>query len=538
MRGKKGFTLLELAIVLLILGILIGLGAGVATILIKRAKFAENKEIMEANLSAIKSYISANSTLPTDTSALAYTIDAYGKNIIYVYSANLGNSVCGYSGTNITLNLGCTDHTCTSPSQVVTDVAFLIISGGANHNIQTVNTANPDIVQQTADPYTYRVDAPVTINIYAPFTQNVDDFHDDFYRPDPYDDIVKWVTIHELYNDANCPEGVSIETQSLPPATEDKTYEVFLEATGPNLKWGILNGGTCDITNTTVSGVSGIAWLNLDQNGRLYGFVNEFNGDPGVLQSCTVTLNINDLCVCADMNNNNSCDTGSPDFEAFAEANYTLTVNAQPVKIITSSPLPDAWEGTDYATLNVVIDADGGSGNYTYSLINAPAWLNIDPSTGLLSGTPPADTGCSESVITFAVRVQDNNCGTVDVKSFSMNVKDPDCYTSGGNGGGGGGGGRGCSSYTLRILNSSQITVSYNINGGRCNNLLAGQSVTRAGLAPTDVLDLRQNSWCWDTQLISGDMQSLDINNDCVVDITCECIWWSIWCIGVFCSNQ
>ncbi len=43
---KKGFTVIELAIVLVVIGILIGLGVGLVGILTKQAKLKESREIV------------------------------------------------------------------------------------------------------------------------------------------------------------------------------------------------------------------------------------------------------------------------------------------------------------------------------------------------------------------------------------------------------------------------------------------------------------------------------------------------------------
>jgi hypothetical protein len=77
----------------------------------------------------------------------------------------------------------------------------------------------------------------------------------------------------------------------------------------------------------------------------------------------------------------------------------TLLVTA-PLQITTTS-LPNGVSGYFYTTQ---VNASGGTLPYTYSVIGAPSGLTIDPSQGVISGTPLA-TGTS----IFTVQVQDSS---------------------------------------------------------------------------------------------------------------------------------
>ncbi|MCA8917522.1 MAG: putative Ig domain-containing protein [Planctomycetes bacterium] len=70
--------------------------------------------------------------------------------------------------------------------------------------------------------------------------------------------------------------------------------------------------------------------------------------------------------------------------------------------ISTTSPLTSVNEGSP---VSVQFGATGGVQPYTWSLQNQPSWLNIDSSTGLLTGTPPIGTGTT--TIQFDVSVTD-----------------------------------------------------------------------------------------------------------------------------------
>jgi len=77
---------------------------------------------------------------------------------------------------------------------------------------------------------------------------------------------------------------------------------------------------------------------------------------------------------------------------------YILTVNNIPppvnhAPVITTTPVTSVNEGSLYSYDVNAIDSDGDT--LTYSLVHAPSWLSINPSTGLVTGTAPivsADT--------------------------------------------------------------------------------------------------------------------------------------------------
>ncbi|MCX8034314.1 MAG: prepilin-type N-terminal cleavage/methylation domain-containing protein, partial [Thermodesulfovibrio sp.] len=64
-RNNNGLTLVEVAIVLVILGLLIGLGASLIGPLTKRAKLNDTQERLNANVESIISWSAGNKRLPT-----------------------------------------------------------------------------------------------------------------------------------------------------------------------------------------------------------------------------------------------------------------------------------------------------------------------------------------------------------------------------------------------------------------------------------------------------------------------------------------
>src|SRR5439155_40106 len=70
---------------------------------------------------------------------------------------------------------------------------------------------------------------------------------------------------------------------------------------------------------------------------------------------------------------------------------------------------------------NAASDADLPANTLTFSLVSAPAGVNLDPSSGVLSWTPTEAQGSSTNLIT--VRVTDNGAPPLsDTKSFTVVV--------------------------------------------------------------------------------------------------------------------
>ncbi len=66
---KEGFTLIELAMVLVVIGLLIGLGMGLIGPLTKRAKLIETRETVKQAKEAVLGYAVKNGYLPANLEA-------------------------------------------------------------------------------------------------------------------------------------------------------------------------------------------------------------------------------------------------------------------------------------------------------------------------------------------------------------------------------------------------------------------------------------------------------------------------------------
>lgn len=228
-HSDRGFTLIELAIVLVIVGLLVGIGASMVGPLTKRAKYTETKEALQNASQSIIGYAATMGNRLPDAATFPAIIktskDAWGKSLSYIFDNALtgSTSICNRTTTNITVRR-CNNAACTAPV-VITNVAFLVVSSGPNYNNQTGTSQ--------------AVAAPTTFNIYEPDVGAVDGCNDPpvGVRLERYDDIVDFVTIYDLkVKSGSVGKELGIVTRFL-----------------PNGKVGNLYG------STTVSAVNGTA---------------------------------------------------------------------------------------------------------------------------------------------------------------------------------------------------------------------------------------------------------------------------------------
>lgn len=178
---KEAFTLIELAIVLVIIGLLVGFGTGIIGVLTKRTKYMESREDLKRASEALKGYAIRFGYLPPSRPFDQYDPEKPDPafNLVGVKGHDSQNRALLYqvapeltSGDLCTLNA--TTLTITDKGNPKSNLAYLVIGAGLNYNLQTNRT------------------------IYTQGQANVDDFPYDFNRPEEYDDIVEYVSLYEL----------------------------------------------------------------------------------------------------------------------------------------------------------------------------------------------------------------------------------------------------------------------------------------------------------------------------------------------------
>ena len=267
--GEKGLTLIEIAIVMVIMGILIAIGASMLGPLTKRAKHLETDTTLDGAVDAVVAYATTNKKLPvwTDGNDLVlspnefhYIIsnrnDAWSNPLFYrfadgiapytVYPDLSASDICAATATNLAITR-CSDALCTTP-QVTRDIAFIVYSSGANKNYQTIlpgywppppvltppTLPSPPYPTGIFTAYVYdqditmvtdRVSSPPSIPV--PNTnplQTIADMNDNGCASNEdrcrYDDIVKYMTLTELKTKIGCTRydrcsaGIAVRNQS------------------------------------------------------------------------------------------------------------------------------------------------------------------------------------------------------------------------------------------------------------------------------------------------------------------------------------
>src|SRR5213075_178563 len=103
---------------------------------------------------------------------------------------------------------------------------------------------------------------------------------------------------------------------------------------------------------------------------------------------------------------------------------FTVVVNeANSAPVLTVATDRTISELSTLTVTNTASDSDLPANTLTFSLVSAPAGVNLDPSTGVLSWTPTEAQGPSTNVIT--VKVTDNGVPSLsDTKSFTVVVSE------------------------------------------------------------------------------------------------------------------
>ncbi len=473
--NQKGLTLVEVAIVLVILGLLIGLGASLIGPLTKRAKLQETRDIVKAAKEAFLGFAIKNGYLPqegnynTNTPVEAFQIvgtkglDAWGMPLRYIVADELKGSsvnICEINSTTLNIN---------DRGTPLSNIAFLIISAGGNYNIQTENTI-------------YEVDTP-----------NVDDFSSDIYRPEEYDDIVTYVSLEEIRALRGCPPPLTITITSqespdtLNDGEEDSYYSYYLQT----------SGGSPPYTWSRWSGYG----LTLNPSGLISGIINyntssatgELTNSCSTLPQITITTSVTDTA-------------GSPPL------NYTgrITIKPKQLKIITEV-LPTAYEGTLYSA---TISASGGKTPYLWS-------MSVSPScpTGLtclgnsISGIPAKGTAGTYEVTITANPSETGLCTATKKLSLTINPA------------GSSGGGVVCISY--RVWNQTGRTQDFTVSGVCRSNIGDGIEITTSTITLNSGGSISRHESILGNcttpvvqTLTYSQAQAVDTNRNCEVNFT------------------
>ena len=250
---KKGFTLIELAIVMVIIGLLIGGGFQTMQIMSKRAKVIETQQQLEALQEAIKGFVQVNGGLPTQAefdTLTGTTRDSWNGVINYFHDAALEGTgtLCTATVTDLSINGDFNNS----------DVAFVLVSQGENYNLQT---------QQIAG-------VPDTVALYNPATKIDGQPLPTNRATDDFDDISVQMSLAELKAQIGC-QPLSIinpslhnwsltsgaySAQIIPQGGSGYTYALTVNPAGMTINaagvisWAVPTVGTHAVTVRVTSG--------------------------------------------------------------------------------------------------------------------------------------------------------------------------------------------------------------------------------------------------------------------------------------------
>lgn len=379
--GRRGFTLIELSIVLTIIGLMVGGSFKAMQVMRERAKIAEAKEQVLSAKNAVVGYAIEYPSLPLANNFDANLSPLRGNEanlMMYVPANNLlTDDVCAFTITDLNITVFNVDGS----SRIVENVAFAIAHASANSNMQTA----------------YGTPTANNINVRSP-SQRIDDNTTPINRQgDFYDDIVEWVTLVQLQQTVGCNDKpLRIVNSSLPDGYEDRNYSARIEIDG---NYSIPTSSSCVFSNNAFSYNSATFDINAS----------------APLSVGTVSAR---------------CDVQADDRNT--SKLFAITINPSDMSLrILNNSLPSGIVGTSYSATIFI------GGNFNIPTANSCTFVNpsgLSYSNFVISGTPTASgtVGVNCSV------TADNKTAT---RAFAITINPADSNGSGGGGGGGGTGG-------------------------------------------------------------------------------------------------
>jgi prepilin-type N-terminal cleavage/methylation domain-containing protein len=226
-NNHSGFTMLELSIVLVIVGLLVSLGTNLIGPLTTFVKSKETREMQEATLQSIVSWVSSNNTLPNESGFLTVAkapLDAWGQKQIYLYDSGLysatptKDTICGRNTTNLKLF-----------SSYSSNIAFAVFSRADNSAFKSrlIGTYN-----------SAPINGVITLSGAATGSITVTGLNGD---------LVRWVTLDELRSKIGCQGApLKIVNNELPFGNYSVNYSATVVADGgngaANYQWRIKKG--------------------------------------------------------------------------------------------------------------------------------------------------------------------------------------------------------------------------------------------------------------------------------------------------------
>ncbi len=204
---ERGFTLVEMAVVLVIVGILLSGLTGLAKSWMKLANIKQTKMQIQTVVNTVMALTAANNALPNKTTLSAalqpdQLTDAWGRPIRYAFNGGLDTlnvrTLCGL-GTPTTPPPAWTIKDCQATScQDVNNVAFVVMSAGENRSRQVFATFGDSTAKQ-ATPI-----ATETLPARGASTPAVSGENGLPSSDTGFDDLISAVTLSQLQAQLSC----------------------------------------------------------------------------------------------------------------------------------------------------------------------------------------------------------------------------------------------------------------------------------------------------------------------------------------------
>jgi len=326
--NDRGFTIIEIALVMVIVGFLVGFGASLIKPLTDRSKRQQTRDTILAAVESVIGYAAANNQRLADNTLFPQVAksqnDAWANPVAYVYDANLdvnnlNSDICGKKTTSITLRR-CDDAGCTSFTDVQ-NVAFIVLSGGINFNNQTIGGQG--------------IAVATTVQSYG-LDVVVDNYNGDLggARPETYDDLLEWVTLAELRTRLDCRgPPLFVLNNELPPGDTGSAYSATLYAEGGvpftagggDYKWCLQTATGASPSNLTVNANVDTNCAGLAENSAVWIQADTvtFSGTPSTAGSFYLTAFVRD-------DNNSGNDTAcsaSSNLDNCMQKSFVITIS-------------------------------------------------------------------------------------------------------------------------------------------------------------------------------------------------------------------
>ena len=301
--NHKGFTLIEIAVVLVIIGMLVGAGASMMGPMTNFVRVRETKDQQENNIQSIIGWASSKNSIPyatnldptyathtanTDFNKVAKSPkDAWYQDFLYLYDAELykqnpsKDNICGRGSTLLKLEL---------ETGTINNIAFMIVSRADNKNnnafkstftAQAPAPARSFEADSSYDGATGKVieiptsgpNSGITPSGYAKGTIKAIGSDNTWINPD----IVRWVTLDELRSKVGCQGApLKIVNNELPSGATSSYPAATLYADG-----GVPDTGKYWWCIENTSGVKP-AGLTFQGNGTDILFYTDANCQPNI----------------------------------------------------------------------------------------------------------------------------------------------------------------------------------------------------------------------------------------------------------------